>query len=57
MFGTEATKRLGSAIVYSALAVMAPLLDRAGNSVKCQLAARFVPRCLGLSLFVSKPEG
>jgi glutaminase len=32
-------------------------LDSAGNSVKGQLAARFLSRRLGLSLFVSEPEG
>lgn len=30
-------------------------LDRAGNSVRGQLAARFLSRRLGLSLFASSP--
>jgi glutaminase len=34
----------------------APLLDSYGNSVKGQLAARFLSQRLGLDLFVSKPE-
>ena len=34
----------------------APRLDDAGNSVKGQLAARFLSRCLGLSLFASAAE-
>ena len=37
------------------LGTFAPLLDRAGNSVKGQLAARFLSESLGLDLFVSKP--
>ena len=40
-----------------ALATFAPPLDEFGNGVKGQLAARFLARRLGLSLFVSKPEG
>jgi hypothetical protein len=32
-------------------------VDEFGNSVKGQLAARFLARRLGLSLFVSEPEG
>ena len=39
-----------------ALATFAPPLDDFGNSVKGQLAARFLSRRLGLSLFVSEPE-
>jgi glutaminase len=39
-----------------ALATFAPPLDGFGNSVKGQLAARFLSRRLGLSLFVSEPE-
>ena len=39
-----------------ALGTFAPLLDEAaGNSVKGQLAARFLSRRLGLDLFLSKP--
>jgi len=34
----------------------APPLDAAGNSVKGQLATRFLSQRLGLDLFVSKPE-
>jgi len=37
------------------LGTFAPLLDRAGTSVKGQLAARFLSQSLGLDLFVSKP--
>jgi glutaminase len=38
------------------LGTFSPLLDRAGNSVKGQLVARFLSRRLGMDLFVSKPE-
>jgi glutaminase len=34
----------------------APRLDEAGNSVKGQLAARYLSHCLGLSLFASQAE-
>lgn len=34
----------------------APLLDNYGNSVKGQLAAKFLSQQLGLDLFLSKPE-
>ena len=37
------------------LGTFAPLLDAAGNSVKGQLAARFLSRRLGLDLFASEP--
>ncbi|HEX3513455.1 MAG TPA: glutaminase A [Trebonia sp.] len=37
------------------LGTFAPPLDRAGNSVRGQLAARFLSRRLGLSLFASRP--
>jgi glutaminase len=40
-----------------ALGTFAPPLDSAGNSVRGQLAASFLARRLGLSLFVSEPEG
>jgi glutaminase len=40
----------------SGLGTFSPLLDRAGNSVKGQLAARFLSRGIGLDLFLSKPE-
>jgi glutaminase len=38
------------------LGTFAPPLDRAGNSVKGQLVAKFLSQRLGLDLFVSKPE-
>jgi glutaminase len=38
------------------LGTFAPLLDAAGNSVKGQLAAKFLSQRLGMDLFVSKPE-
>jgi glutaminase len=38
------------------LGTFAPPLDQAGNSVKGQLAARFLSQSLGLDLFVSAPE-
>ena len=34
----------------------APPLDAAGNSVKGQLAAKFLSQQMGLDLFVSQPE-
>lgn len=37
------------------LGVFAPPLDRAGNSVKGQLATRFLSQSLGLDLFLSSP--
>ena len=37
------------------LGTFAPPLDRAGNSVKGQLVARFLSRSLGMDLFVSRP--
>jgi hypothetical protein len=37
------------------LGTFAPPLDRAGNSVRGQLAARFLSRRLGNSLFASSP--
>jgi glutaminase len=40
-----------------ALGTFAPPLDAAGNSVKGQLAARFLSRRLGLDLFGSAPVG
>ncbi len=39
------------------LGTFAPRLDRAGNSIKGQLVARFLSQRLGMNLFVSKPEG
>jgi glutaminase len=38
------------------LGTFAPPLDKAGNSVKGQLVARFLSQQLGMDLFVSKPE-
>jgi glutaminase len=38
------------------LGTFAPPLDRAGNSVKGQLVARFLSQRLGMDLFASKPE-
>jgi glutaminase len=38
------------------LGTFAPPLDEAGNSVKGQLATRFLSKELGLNLFASKPE-
>jgi glutaminase len=37
------------------LGTFAPLLDRAGNSVKGQLVARHLSQSLGMDLFLSKP--
>ncbi|OLL28153.1 glutaminase [Burkholderia sp. SRS-W-2-2016] len=39
----------------SGLGTFAPRLDAAGNSVKGQLAARFLSRRLGMDMFVSEP--
>lgn len=38
------------------LGTFAPLLDKAGNSVKGQLAAKFLSRQLGMDLFVSRSQ-
>lgn len=38
------------------LGTFAPPLDAAGNSVKGQLAAKFLSQSLGMDLFISKPE-
>ena len=38
------------------LATFAPPLDRAGNSARGQLAARFLSRALGLDIFMSRTE-
>jgi glutaminase len=38
------------------LGTFAPPLDRAGNSVKGQLVAKFLSQQLGMDLFASKPE-
>jgi glutaminase len=42
-------------LVCQALGAFAPPLDGAGNSVKGQLAARFLSERLGLNLFASTP--
>ena len=39
------------------LGTFAPALDKAGNSVKGQLVAKFLSQRLGMDLFVSVPEG
>lgn len=39
------------------LGTFAPPLDKAGNSVKGQLVAKFLSQRLGMDLFVSKPAG
>jgi glutaminase len=59
--GVPGKSGIGGGIVVvspgkGALATFAPPLDGYGNSVKGQLAARFLSRRLGLSLFVSEPE-
>jgi glutaminase len=38
------------------LGTFAPLLDKAGNSVKGQLVAKFLSQRLGMDLFISRPE-
>ena len=40
-----------------AVAVFAPPLDEAGNSIKGQLVTRFLSERLGLNLFASRPDG
>jgi glutaminase len=60
--GVPGKSGIGGGIVVvapgkGALGTFAPPLDGFGNSVKGQLAARFLARRLGLSLFVSEPEG
>jgi glutaminase len=59
--GVPGKSGIGGGIVVvapgkGALATFAPPLDTFGNSVKGQLAARFLARRLGLSLFVSEAE-
>ena len=39
------------------LGTFSPPLDAAGNSVRGQLAAKFLSQRLGMDLFASKPEG
>jgi glutaminase len=58
--GVPGKSGIGGGIVVvapgkGALASFAPPLDGFGNSVKGQLAARFLARRLGLSLFASEP--
>ena len=58
--GVPGKSGIGGGIVTVApgkggLGTFAPPLDRAGNSVRGQLAARFLSRGLGLSLFASRP--
>ncbi|CUR55838.1 Glutaminase 2 [metagenome] len=59
--GLPAKSGIGGGIVTSApgkggLGTFAPPLDAAGNSVRGQLAARFLSEQLGLNLFVSEPR-
>ena len=58
--GLPGKSGIGGGIVTAApgkggLGTFGPRLDAAGNSVKGQLAARFLSRALGLDLFVSQP--
>jgi glutaminase len=58
--GVPGKSGIGGGIVVvspgkGALATFAPPLDTFGNSVKGQLAARFLSRRLGLTLFASEP--
>ena len=58
--GVPGKSGIGGGIVTVApgkggLGTFAPLLDHAGNSVKGQLASRYLARRLGLSLFASEP--
>jgi glutaminase len=59
--GVPGKSGIGGGIVTIApgkggLGTFAPPLDGAGNSVRGQLASRFLARRLGLSLFASEPE-
>ena len=59
--GLPGKSGIGGGIVMVApgkgsLATFAPRLDRFGNSVKGQLAARFLSRSLGLDLFISDQQ-
>ncbi|MGB3330589.1 MAG: glutaminase A [Thermomicrobiales bacterium] len=59
--GLPAKSGIGGGIVTvspgkGALATFSPPLDAAGNSVRGQLAARFLSHQLGLDLFVSRPK-
>jgi len=60
--GVPGKSGIGGGIVVvspgkGALATFAPPLDGWGNSVRGQLAARFLSRRLGLTLFASEPVG
>jgi glutaminase len=59
--GVPGKSGIGGGIVTIApgkggLGTFAPPLDRAGNSVRGQLASQYLARRLGLSLFASEPE-
>jgi glutaminase len=59
--GVPGKSGIGGGIVAVApgkggLGTFSPLLDRAGNSVRGQLAARYLSRTLGLSLFASQAQ-
>jgi glutaminase len=59
--GLPGKSGIGGAIITVApgkggLATFAPPLDAAGNSVRGQLAARFLSRALGLDIFMSRAE-
>jgi glutaminase len=59
--GLPAKSGIGGGIVTvspgkGGLGTFAPPLDGAGNSVKGQLAAKFLSQRLGLDLFASRPE-
>jgi glutaminase len=59
--GVPGKSGIGGGIVAVApgkggLGTFSPLLDRAGNSVRGQLAARYLSRALGLSLFASEAQ-
>jgi len=59
--GVPGKSGIGGGIVAVApgkggLGTFSPLLDRAGNSVRGQLAARYLSRTLGLSLFASEAQ-
>jgi glutaminase len=58
--GLPAKSGIGGGIVTvspgkGGLGTYAPPLDAAGNSVRGQLAARFLSQSLGMDLFASKP--
>jgi glutaminase len=60
--GLPGKSGIGGGIVMVApgkggLGTFSPPLDDAGNSVRGQLAARYLSRALGLDLFLSEPSG